>query len=152
VIGHCLGGQMMARALGGRVTRNAVKEIGWGRVDVEADAAAWGTPEPFLSFHWHGETFSIPKGAKRIWSSAHCANQAFVLGPHIAMQCHVEMTPGMIDRWCETGAEEIAESSASPAVQTPAAMLEGAERKVAALNAVAGRVYDHWAATLRLTP
>ena len=82
VIGHCLGGQLMAKALGGEVTRNPVKEIGWGQIDVLRSSGApdWGPAESFVSFHWHGETFSIPRGAVRIWSSAHCENQAFAVG------------------------------------------------------------------------
>ena len=56
VLGHCLGGQLMAKALGAPVTRNAVKEIGWGRVDVldQPVAKQWlGDDLPsFLSFHW----------------------------------------------------------------------------------------------------
>jgi GMP synthase-like glutamine amidotransferase len=145
VIGHCLGGQMMSRALGGNVGPNAVKEIGWAEIQVTDAAREWGTSASFLSFHWHGETFSIPAGAERIWSSEHCGNQAFVLGKHLAMQCHVEMTPEMIERWCETGASEIEESlGRSPAVQTPTAMREGAPAKLAALNAIADRVYDRW--------
>ena len=148
VVGHCLGGQLMSRALGGRVTKNPVKEIGWGRIDVEPAAADWGVAESFTTFQWHSETFSIPEGATRIWSSAHCANQAFVVGRHIGMQCHVEMTPEMIERWCETGADEIEESRASRAVQTPERMRDGAEAKLAALNRVADCVYDRWTAGL----
>ena len=93
VIGHCLGGQLMARAFGGTVTGNPVKEIGWGTVEATPDAAAteWlGDTARFEAFHWHGETFSIPPGATRILQSAHCANQAFVRGPHLGLQCHVE--------------------------------------------------------------
>lgn len=147
VIGHCLGGQLMARAMGGQVRRNDVKEIGWGEIEpVDSPAAAkWGTPERFTSFHWHGETFSIPRGAERIWRSAHCENQAFAMGKHLAMQCHIEMTDEMIDRWCETGDAEINEAlGRSPAVQTPSAMRENAREKLAALNAVADRVYARW--------
>jgi len=74
VLGHCLGGQLIAKALGGNVTRNPVKEIGWGRVDVLPNdvARSWFGPglECFDSFHWHGETFSIPPGATRIASSS----------------------------------------------------------------------------------
>ena len=68
VIGHCLGGQLMAKALGGVVGKNPIKEIGWGRVAAVApDAAHWlGDTTGFDAFHWHGETFSIPEGAKRI--------------------------------------------------------------------------------------
>lgn len=147
VIGHCLGGQLLAKALGADVTRNAVKEIGWGVVETldVAPAHAWGTSQPFLSYHWHGETFSIPEGAERIWSSRHCANQAFVIGRHLGMQCHIEITGEMIDLWCRTGAEEIeAALGRSPAVQSPAQMREALGTRLRALHAVADRVYDRW--------
>ena len=148
VLGHCLGGQLMAKALGGKVTRNPVKEIGWGTVEVlKSDAAAawFGGLDSFDSFHWHGETFSIPPGATRILSSAYCENQAFVMGPHIGMQCHVEMTPELIRAWCQDWEKEV-ESLArrTPSVQTPAQMTEGVDTKVSALNAVADRLYDRW--------
>ena len=152
VIGHCLGGQMLSKALGGSVTRNHVKEIGWGEVSVVdgETGGQWGPTSPFLSYHWHGETFSLPRDAVRIWSSAHCANQAFVLGPHFGMQCHIEMTKAMIDAWCETGADEIEESIAgSPAVQRPEEMRIRAEEKLQALNAVADRVYSRWTQGLK---
>ena len=153
VLGHCLGGQLVARALGGTVTRNPVKEIGWGRVDVPEDgiAGAWfGGLRSFDSFHWHGETFSIPPGATRILSSAHCANQAFALGPHLALQCHVEMTPELVRAWCADWRKEV-ESLARrvPSVQTPAQMTEAVEEKTRGLNAIADRVYDRWATGLR---
>jgi len=147
VLGHCLGGQLMSKALGGVVTANPVKEIGWGRVEVEENpvARAWFGPETasFLSFHWHGETFSLPDGAVRIMRSAHCANQGFVLGKHLGMQCHVEMTREMVDAWCRSGQEEI-DASPGPAVQSPAQMHEHLEPRLAALNAVAERLYDRW--------
>ena len=152
VIGHCLGGQLMAKALGGEVSRNPVKEIGWGEIDVLQSPGApdWGPAESFMSFHWHGETFSIPPGAVRIWSSANCENQAFALGPHLAMQCHIEMTEEMIERWCASGAREIERNLArSPAVQTPAAMRENIVAKLEALNNIAARVYDRWTAGLQ---
>jgi len=146
VLGHCLGGQLIAKALGGVVTRNPVKEIGWGRVDVLGAGAEWfGTGGSFTSFHWHGETFSIPPGATRILSSAHCGNQAFALGPHLAMQCHVEMTPELVRAWCRDWEKEV-ESLArrQPSVQTPAEMTEAIEEKTKTLNSVADRVYDRW--------
>ena len=146
VIGHCLGGQLLAKALGAGVARNAVKEIGWGRIDVLNDplAAQWGPPDSFTGYHWHGETFAIPAGATHIWSSTHCANQAFVLGKHVAMQCHIEMTQDMIESWCRTGAQEIEYSRASPAVQSPNAMREDMQFKLSALHKAADRVYARW--------
>jgi GMP synthase-like glutamine amidotransferase len=148
-LGHCLGGQLIAKALGGKVTRNPVREIGWGRVDVLQGAAAaeWFGADlrHFDSFHWHGETFSIPAGATRIAASPWCENQAFALGSHLAMQCHVEMTPDMIRAWCREWEKEV-ESLARrvPSVQTPMQMTEGIDAKVRALNAVADRLYERW--------
>ena len=145
VIGHCLGGQLLSKALGGRVTRNAVKEIGWGEVQVVDPSAGWGPSDSFLSYHWHGETFSVPEGATRIWASAHCANQAFVVGRSIGMQCHIEMTEALIESWCETGAREIQEAlPLSPAVQTPEAMRVDMAARINALHCVADSIYDRW--------
>jgi GMP synthase-like glutamine amidotransferase len=147
VLGHCLGGQLMSKALGGVVTRNPVKEIGWGLVRVSDDPAArgwFGETTEFLSFHWHGETFTIPAGARRIAESPYCPNQAFVLGPHLAMQCHVEMTSAMIRTWAADSADEL-DRHRGPSVQTPAEMEVEIEARVRDLNAIARRLYDRWA-------
>lgn len=152
VIGHCLGGQLMSKALGGQVTRNPVKEIGWGQVRVADNAVAgdWlGDTREFLSFHWHGETFSLPAGAHPLLSSAHCGNQAFVLGPHLGMQCHVEMTEAMIRLWNTQWADEVT-GSPGPGVQTPEQMYENLAGRLAALNAMAGRMYSRWLQGLAL--
>jgi len=149
VLGHCLGGQLMAKALGAPVTRNPVKEIGWGEVKVLDQPAAreWlGADLPsFLSFHWHGETFAVPEGATRVMASAACPNQAFALGKHFGMQCHVEMTEELIRTWCKDWASEVeALAGRVASVQTPAEMEQGISEKVRALNAVAARIYDRW--------
>lgn len=149
VIGHCLGGQLISKALGGKVTRNPVKEIGWGRVRAIGPAAHdWlGDIQTFDAFHWHGETFSIPDGATRILESDHCPNQAFVLGPHLGMQCHVEMTDAMIRLWCRQWADECASPSAS--VLTPEQMVERVDARLASMYAAADRLYSHWITGLR---
>ena len=149
VIGHCLGGQLLAKALGAQVTRNPVKEIGWHRVEVEdsAEAREWlgGDLRGFTAFQWHGETFAIPPRGRRILSSEFCANQAYVVdGRHLGMQCHVEMTPGMIRTWCETGAREIAESRASPAVQPVQAIEADSGQLLPPLTDTARRLYARW--------
>jgi len=146
VLGHCLGGQLIARALGAAVTKNPVKEIGWGMVRVldTAESQLWfGDLRGFETFHWHGETFAIPPGGVRLLESGHCANQAFALGRVFGMQCHVEMTEDMIRQWCRDGAGEIA-ASTSPAVQSPDAITADIGQRVAALNAVADRIYQRW--------
>lgn len=144
VIGHCLGGQLMSKALGGQVTKNPVKEIGWGTVETAAPLARdWlGDIGRFEAFHWHGETFSIPSGATRILKSAYCENQAFVMGPHLGMQCHVEMTEAMIRLWCRQWADECAAPSAS--VLTPEQMGERVDERLAAMRVAADRLYTRW--------
>jgi len=146
-LGHCLGGQLMSKALGGEVTRTRVKEIGWGRVDVADNSVArgWFAPlKEFDSFHWHGETFSIPPGATRVLGNAHCANQAFATGRHLGMQCHIEMTGELIRAWCKGGADEIENSKTSPGVQSPGKIEKNIEGRVAALHKTADRIYERW--------
>ena len=152
VIGHCLGGQLMSCALGGTVGPNPVKEIGWGEVTVEPTHAGrhWlGDRSSFLSFHWHGETFTTPAGATRIASSAWCGNQMFVLGPHLGMQCHVEMTEQMIQVWARGGAKELRDNRV-PSVQSAEAMLTDLEARVADLHTVAETLYARWVENLKI--
>jgi GMP synthase-like glutamine amidotransferase len=147
VLGHCLGGQLMARAFGGTVQAAPAKEIGWGPVSVADNAVArdWlGPLEAFESFHWHGEAFSIPPGGTRVLENARCTNQAFALGRHFGMQCHVEMTEALVRDWVRGGAGEIAASRDSPAVQDPQEIERDLAPRVAALHAVADRIYDRW--------
>jgi GMP synthase-like glutamine amidotransferase len=151
VIGHCLGGQLLAKALGGRVTRNPVKEIGWGRVEVLETPLAplWSPVSAFVSYHWHGETFSLPQQAVRIWASANCENQAFTIGKHFGMQCHIEITEALIESWCESGTDEIEQNlDLSPAVQTAQAMRDDMPSKLDALHRIADHVYDRWTSGL----
>ncbi|HEU0186983.1 MAG TPA: type 1 glutamine amidotransferase [Gallionellaceae bacterium] len=147
VLGHCLGGQLMAKALGGSVTRNAVKEIGWGTVHVADSIAArdwFGAVRGFTAFHWHGETFSLPPQATHLLSSPHCRNQAFAIGKHLGMQCHIEMTSAMIRDWCRVGADELAESASSPAVQSASQMQAQMDGCLPALHQLAEQVYSQW--------
>ncbi len=147
VIGHCLGGQLISKALGGAVTKNPAKEIGWGEVTATDSATEWlGDIDRFEAFHWHGETFSLPTGAQRILQSAYCANQAFALGPHLGLQCHVEMTEAMIRLWNRQWAAESAVASAS--VQTPEQMYERIGERLTAMRVAADRLYAHWIAGL----
>lgn len=149
VLGHCLGGQLIAKALGGEVTRNRVKEIGWGEVHGLPGAAPWFPETSFTVFHWHGETFSLPPGATRVLSSEWCDNQAYVIGKTLGLQCHIEMTPDMIHAWSKSGAEEISRAyeragGAVPSVQTPDAMCAEIDARLPALHAVADQAYAHW--------
>ena len=146
VLGHCLGGQLIAKALGGSIGANPVKEIGWLPVQKLANPAAddWldGMADDSLVFHWHGETFSLPEGATPILKSEHCAHQAFAMGNTLAMQCHVEMTAQMVREWAEVGRHEIAEPSET--VQSLETMTTDIDRKIEQLQQVADRLYRRW--------
>lgn len=107
VLGICLGAQLIARALGARVTRNPVKEIGW--YDLMPTEA--GREDPLLGrlgaqekiFQWHGDTFEIPRGAVHLARSPACPNQAFRYGENVyAFQFHLEVDEPLIMRWLHT--------------------------------------------------
>ena len=147
LLGHCLGGQLMSKAFGAQVTQNLIKEIGWGEVAVteNADAKSWfGDIAQFNSFHWHGETFSLPEGATHLLASAHCTNQAYSIGKHLAFQCHIEMTVDMVKTWCEVGAGELEVSASSVGVQQAGEMQENLPLHCFFLNKVANQVYSQW--------
>lgn len=152
VLGHCLGGQLIAKALGGVVNRSPVKEFGWGKVSVADNPVAreWFSDlSEFESFHWHGETFTLPVAATRLLSGRYCENQAFSLGKHLAMQCHVEMTEEMVKAWCEAGTGETT-SGLWPPVQSAEAMQMGLTNRISVLNEIARRLYTKWISGLVL--
>jgi len=104
ILGVCLGAQLIAKALGGRVYRNPVKEIGWyqtywteaGRID----PVFGGLPEGVHIFQWHGETFDIPPGAEWLAYTKTCAHQAFRAGINVyGIQFHPEVTAEIIEDW-----------------------------------------------------
>lgn len=164
VIGHCLGGQLICKALGGQVTRSPHKEIGWGHARAEnndtarywfadclaADGAEAEAEAEAEVFQWHGEMFNIPPGGQRILGNAYCPNQMFALGPHLAMQCHVEMTAEMIDAWCAFWSDEVAGlDPLPPAIQTPQQMRAEAAARLPAMWRLADRLYTVWISALR---
>jgi GMP synthase-like glutamine amidotransferase len=150
VLGHCLGGQLISRALGAAVTRNPHTEIGWHPVERQPGAAAdeWlpGVPGSFEAFHWHGETFALPDGAEPLLASEHCARQGYAIGSVLALQCHLEMTAELVTDWVERFAQELA--AGGVAVQTAAEIRRDLQRRVAALQRVGDVLYGRWVARL----
>jgi len=107
VLGICLGAQLIATALGARVGKNPVKEIGW----YDVTPTKQGEQDPLFScfdgtekiFQWHGDTFDIPHGAVSLASSPECANQAFRFGERTyGLQFHLEVDEPLIQRWLKT--------------------------------------------------
>ncbi len=146
VLGHCLGGQLIAKALGGGVTKNPVREIGWLPVSPvrNAVAAEWlrGLPPTFDVFHWHGETFSLPAQATLILKGETCAHQGFAIGNLLALQCHVEMTEDLVRTWTTGEPAELAQTTAT--VQSAATMTTALPERIEGLHAIADRLYGRW--------
>ncbi|HHW40758.1 MAG TPA: type 1 glutamine amidotransferase [Syntrophomonadaceae bacterium] len=116
-LGICLGGQLIARALGAKVEPNPVKEIGWYRVRLTPAGRLvplfTGMPPEMPVFQWHGDTFALPKGALLLAEGDSCLNQAFVYGAHVyggyawGLQFHLEVSPEMIEEWAKLYADEL---------------------------------------------
>jgi GMP synthase-like glutamine amidotransferase len=105
VLGVCLGAQLIAKAMGAKVYRNNIREIGWAPVTfteaARRDLLFEGLSAPETVFHWHGDTFELPWNAELLASSPACRNQAFRAGSRIyGLQFHLEVTPEMIAQWC----------------------------------------------------
>ena len=151
VLGHCLGGQLLAQALGARVRRSDVPEIGWIDVestDVDARNAWFGGKQTFTPFQWHYDAFDLPGGAARVLTNRFNPNQAYVIGDrHIGFQCHIEMTKDLVETWCRTGADEIA-APGTGARQSRDEILRDLDGRLTALQAVADGVYARWAQKL----
>ena len=151
VIGHCLGGQLMSRALGGVISTSPQPEIGWQPIEYvnTPEVAEWfgSAPTPCV-IQWHYETFSIPEGATRLAGSTACANQAWAMGPHLAMQFHIEINEAKIDSWVHEDDPKWADArSRYNSVQDKIDMLNGIPYHLAQHQATADRIYQKWLST-----
>lgn len=146
VLGHCLGGQLMARALGAPVTHSSVPEIGWHAIRLlpHDETAGWfGPGDTTTVFQWHYDAFEPPAGAQLLARSDACA-QAFSIGPHLAMQFHVELDADKLDAWLAAHDERFFAAASHDTVQTPAEMRQGVAAHVAAQQGLADRIYQRW--------
>ena len=150
VIGHCLGGQLLAKALGGRAERMAVPEIGWHAITHTNSAAAraWlGHAPDATVYQWHQDSFvDLPPGAETLASSPACAHQAFAIRQHLGMQFHIEITPAKIGAWlAQVGDSLEALAQAHPgSVQAIEAMHAATQRCQAGSEALARCIYGAW--------
>ncbi len=111
ILGICLGAQLIAKALGAKVFKAPMREIGWYEVSLtkigSQDPLFSGLPKTFPVFQWHEDTFEIPNGAKLIVTSSPISHQAFRYGERVyGLQFHLEVTEQMIREWMETYEEE----------------------------------------------
>lgn len=89
----CFGAELLARVLGGDVTRMDLPEIGWYDVaETVPYSGSW--------FMWHGDQLSAPPGSRVLARTDRCVH-AFVHGDHVGVQYHPEMTAAHIYHWLE---------------------------------------------------
>lgn len=129
ILGICLGAQLIAKALGAKVFKAPVKEIGWYNVSLtkigSRDPLVSDLPKTFPVFQWHEDTFEIPNGAKLIATSSPISHQAFRYGERVyGLQFHLEVTEKMIQDWIETYEEEFKGSPPPPPLSKAEIMTE----------------------------
>lgn len=148
VLGHCLGGQLMSRALGAAVFASPEPERGWHEIRIAdtPEAARWfGMTGSAQVFQWHSESFGLPDGAQLLAGNAACAHQAWSLGPHLAMQFHVEVDAAKLAVWCDDAEQWAwAAGRGRPTVHGAARMRLDTPTALAGSQALAGRIYARW--------
>ncbi|MGW0162392.1 type 1 glutamine amidotransferase [Mycobacterium sp. NPDC003323] len=95
-LGVCFGGQLLAQAFGGTVTRSSTPEIGW--YEIESDDAELVPGGRW--FEWHFDRFTLPPGATEIARTA-TTSQAFALGRAVGLQFHPEIDPALLELWLD---------------------------------------------------
>jgi GMP synthase (glutamine-hydrolysing) len=151
VIGHCLGGQLMSRALGATITASPKPEIGWHAIQYQDNDTVvhWfgNDPTPTV-IQWHYDTFSVPQGAVKLAGSLACPNQAWAMGPHLAMQFHIEMDETKAREWARdedtvwTDAREKYDT-----VQDSDTIIAGIESNLLQHQRTADHIYRTWLGT-----
>ncbi|HEX2936912.1 MAG TPA: type 1 glutamine amidotransferase [Bacteroidales bacterium] len=125
VVGICLGSQLIAGAMGCRIYKNNIKEIGWFPVTRQTNnefTREIGFPDVITVFHWHGETFDLPQDAVLIASSENCKNQIFTVGRNvIGFQCHLETTEESLNALANNCADEL---KPAPFIQSAKEMIQ----------------------------
>jgi GMP synthase (glutamine-hydrolysing) len=148
VIGHCLGGQLMARALGVRVVDSPAPEVGWQPLQVDSGEAArrwFGPVTQATVFQWHYESFELPPGAEWLARSDACPHQAYAIGPHLGLQFHIEVDVRKVTRWSlEDGPRWQQAARQHPTVQDADTLRAGLQTELAAHQALADRLYAQW--------
>ena len=144
IVGVCLGAQLLADVLGARVYRNPHKEIGWLPIELTEEGAAdpiFAPLAPGLTvYHWHGDTFPLPPGARHLARSAGCEHQAFLYQERVlGLQFHLETTRESLAALVANCADEIVPG---PYVQNAATMLAASPTDYARINAALFGVLD----------
>ena len=148
VLGHCLGGQLMARTLGARVAASPAPEVGWHpmqRIDSSSSREWLGDATTHEVFHWHYEAFDLPPGSQRLSWSEQCPNQAFVIGAHLGLQFHVEVDAAKIALWLTHRDDQYEQSQQLfETVHRAERIRRDTARCLAGQHLLADRIYRRW--------
>lgn len=142
VLGICLGGQLIASALGAKVTDSPETEIGWHRVEsLQGQEATFQFPKTMEIFNWHNETFDLPEGATPLIYSQACKNQGFQYGDTvIGLQCHPEVTADIIQEWIDEIGEQMV---VGPFVQSRDEMFDQVESRIERAQQLIEQILDY---------
>lgn len=113
VLGLCLGAQLLAVALHGKVYGNERKEIGFGDIELSPAAASdpllRGLPDRHAVFHFHGDAFALPPGCVQLASSDLTPCQLFRHGgSRYGFQYHAEIDAPLLQVMCRNNADYMA--------------------------------------------
>ena len=156
VLGICLGAQLLAKALGGAVSRNAVREIGWYDVEMteqgQQDAVLSGFASSQEVFQWHEDGITLPPGADLLASSPASPVQAFRYGEHIyGFQFHLEANRPLIERWLTVPAHQATLQEEHGCVD-PAAIRDQADASIGPLEALSRETFSRWIDRFDIAP
>jgi len=156
VLGHCLGGQLMARTLGARVAASPAPEVGWHRMqgtDAAASQQWFGPAATHQVFHWHYEAFDLPAGSQGLATSEQCPHQAFAIGPHLGMQFHVEVDAAKVEWWLTHHDPQYEQSQREfDTVHHADRIRLDTARCLEKQQRLAHRIYGRWVAAARIVP
>ncbi|ADE54738.1 type 1 glutamine amidotransferase [Coraliomargarita akajimensis] len=143
VLGVCLGAQLIANVLGAAVHSGPDAEIGWLPIQRASDCPEhFPLPEQVLVFHWHGDQFDLPEGARLLASSEGCPPQGFLYQNRVlAWQCHLEVKPDSVQGMVESCSDEL--ESTSPYVGTAEEILSVGSPHYAAMHSILWEQLDY---------
>lgn len=142
-LGICLGAQLIANSMGSKVFPSSVKEIGWFPIHASKSVGdgIFQFPEEIEVFHWHGETFNLPKVAVQIAESKGCKNQAFQIGDNvIGLQFHLETTSDSAQAIVDHCRNELVEGKY---IQTEICILSAPQERYDSINKLMGNVLEY---------
>ncbi len=146
LFGHCLGAQLISKALGGKVTAMQCKEIGWFPLEWTDNSIAqeWfgHFKNNIQALHWHEYSLTMPNGATPLFGTQFCPNQAFVANNIVATTAHVEATPDLLKQWLNEYGDSLIPTSQT--VQSEQEITNDLKARVTSMQRVADTLYQRW--------